>query len=142
MVKFLFLFLVFLVTFHDIYLKEKTMHTKIYTRCTTKIPFIRHWTTVIRFVVNVPVLSEHIVVAFPIVSQASRCLTRLLSLIIFYFKKIYKTSENLCILHSAHFVLNVSYVLVFYFLCNFTVLHMYAAISYALTFIYRVANSV
>ena len=41
------------------------------------------------FVVRVPVLSEHIVVAFPIVSQASRCRTKLLSLIIFY-KKLFR----------------------------------------------------
>ena len=35
------------------------------------------------FVVRVPVLSEQMVVALPIVSQASRWRTRLLSLIIF-----------------------------------------------------------
>ena len=35
-------------------------------------------------VVSVPVLSEQMVVALPIVSQASRCLTRLLSDIIFW----------------------------------------------------------
>lgn len=44
------------------------------------------WTTVIRFVVSVPVLSEQMAVAFPIVSQASKCRTRLLSFIIFYLK--------------------------------------------------------
>lgn len=37
-----------------------------------------------RFMVNVPVLSEQMAVALPIVSQASRCRTRLLSFIIFY----------------------------------------------------------
>ena len=46
-------------------------------------PAMYAWTTVIRFVVSVPVLSEQIVVAFPIVSQASRCRTKLLSAIIF-----------------------------------------------------------
>jgi hypothetical protein len=35
-------------------------------------------------VVSVPVLSEQIAVAFPIVSHASKCRTRLLSFIIFY----------------------------------------------------------
>jgi len=40
-------------------------------------------TTVMRFVVNVPVLSEQIAVAFPIVSHASKCRTRLWSFIIF-----------------------------------------------------------
>ena len=40
--------------------------------------------TVIRFVVSVPVLSEQIAVALPIVSHASKCRTRLLSCIIFY----------------------------------------------------------
>ena len=39
--------------------------------------------TVIRFAVSVPVLSEQIVVAEPMVSQALRALTRLLSAIIF-----------------------------------------------------------
>ena len=37
-----------------------------------------------RFMVNVPVLSEQMAVALPIVSQASKCRTRLLSFIIFY----------------------------------------------------------
>jgi len=41
-------------------------------------------TTVIRLVVSVPVLSEQIVVALPIVSQAYKCRTRLLSAIILY----------------------------------------------------------
>lgn len=41
------------------------------------------WTTVIRLVVSVPVLSEQMAVALPIVSQASRWRTRLLSFIIF-----------------------------------------------------------
>ena len=41
-------------------------------------------TTVIRLVVSVPVLSEQMVVALPIVSQAYKCLTRLLSFIILY----------------------------------------------------------
>lgn len=36
-----------------------------------------------RFMVSVPVLSEQMAVAFPMVSHASRCLTRLLSFIIF-----------------------------------------------------------
>ena len=40
-------------------------------------------TTVILFCVKVPVLSEQIVVALPIVSQARRCLTRLFSFNIF-----------------------------------------------------------
>lgn len=37
-----------------------------------------------RLVVSVPVLSEQMAVALPMVSQASRCRTRLLSLIIFW----------------------------------------------------------
>ena len=41
-------------------------------------------------VVSVPVLSEQMVVALPIVSQASRCLTRLLSDIIFW------RGKNIC----------------------------------------------
>lgn len=45
------------------------------------------WTTVIRFVVNVPVLSEQIDVALPIVSQASKWRTRLLSFIIFWWSR-------------------------------------------------------
>ena len=40
-------------------------------------------TTVMRLVVSVPVLSEQMAVALPMVSQASRCRTRLLSFIIF-----------------------------------------------------------
>lgn len=44
---------------------------------------IQHLTAVIRLVVRVPVLSEQMVVALPIVSQASKCRTRLLSLVIF-----------------------------------------------------------
>ena len=40
-------------------------------------------TTVMRLVVNVPVLSEQIAVAFPIVSHASKWRTKLLSCIIF-----------------------------------------------------------
>lgn len=41
-------------------------------------------TTVMRFVVRVPVLSEQIAVALPMVSHASRWRTRLLSFIIFF----------------------------------------------------------
>lgn len=41
-------------------------------------------TTVMRLVVRVPVLSEQMAVALPIVSHASRWRTRLLSFIIFY----------------------------------------------------------
>ena len=41
-------------------------------------------TTVMRLVVKVPVLSEQMVVALPMVSQASKCRTRLLSAIIFF----------------------------------------------------------
>jgi len=51
-------------------------------------------TTVMRLVVNVPVLSEQIVVALPIVSQAYRCLTRLLSDIILYQPHTYNQSIN------------------------------------------------
>lgn len=40
-------------------------------------------TTVILLVVSVPVLSEQMAVAFPIVSHASKCRTKLLSFIIF-----------------------------------------------------------
>lgn len=43
-------------------------------------------TTVMRLVVNVPVLSEQMAVALPIVSHASKCRTKLLSFIIFYIK--------------------------------------------------------
>jgi len=49
-----------------------------------EVPQMKLRTTVIRLVVNVPVLSEQMVVALPIVSQAYRCLTRLLSDIILY----------------------------------------------------------
>ena len=54
----------------------------------TDLPVTYAWTTVIRLVVNVPVLSEQIVDALPIVSQASKCRTRLLSVIIFYSNEI------------------------------------------------------
>jgi hypothetical protein len=37
------------------------------------------WTTVMRFSVSVPVLSEQMFVAPPIVSHASKCLTKFLS---------------------------------------------------------------
>jgi len=53
------------------------------------------WTTVILLVVSVPVLSEQIAVALPIVSQASRCRTRLLSCIIFYNSDIRYSSYEL-----------------------------------------------
>ena len=53
-----------------------------------RVPVLKFKTNKFKFnfyllVVRVPVLSEQMVVALPIVSQASRCLTRLLSLIIF-----------------------------------------------------------
>jgi len=48
-----------------------------------KLNKARTCTTVIRLVVSVPVLSEQIVVALPIVSQASKWRTKLLSAIIF-----------------------------------------------------------
>lgn len=51
-------------------------------------------TTVIRFVVNVPVLSEQMAVALPIVSQASKCRTKLLSFIIFCKKKLKNKRER------------------------------------------------
>jgi len=47
------------------------------------MPATKARTTVIRFVVKVPVLSLQIVVAFPIVSHASRWRTKLLSFVIF-----------------------------------------------------------
>lgn len=47
------------------------------------VPAICAATTVMRLVVRVPVLSEQMVVAFPMVSQASKCRTKLLSFIIF-----------------------------------------------------------
>ena len=46
-------------------------------------PPIKLCTTVILLVVKVPVLSEQMAVALPIVSHASKCRTKLLSCIIF-----------------------------------------------------------
>ena len=48
------------------------------------VPEMKTCTTVILLVVRVPVLSEQIEVAFPMVSQASRWRTKLLSCIIFW----------------------------------------------------------
>ena len=51
------------------------------------MPAIHNSTTVILFSVKVPVLSLQILSAPPIVSQASRCLTRLFSFLIFPTEK-------------------------------------------------------
>lgn len=51
-------------------------------------------TTVIRLVVRVPVLSEQMAVALPIVSQASKCRTKLLSFIIFWASGSKRTDDQ------------------------------------------------
>ena len=58
------------------------------------LPQIWLRTTVMRLVVSVPVLSEQIVVALPIVSQAYKCLTRLLSDIILYRDHTHTQSQR------------------------------------------------